>query len=81
MFLHVLLRVTHPALRGCVMGVRMLAVYGMPLGLLLSGPLVEWTGFAATGTLYSVLGIFFTLAIAVGWRRDLWDRAASVNVR
>lgn len=77
----ILLRVTHPALRGCVMGVRMLAVYGMPLGLLLSGPLVEWNGFAATGTLYSVLGIFFTLAIAVAWRRDLWDRAASVNVR
>ncbi len=77
----ILLRVTHPALRGCVMGVRMLAVYGMPLGLLLSGPLVEWTGFAATGTLYSVLGIFFTLAIAVAWRRDLWDRAAAVNVR
>lgn len=77
----ILLRVTNPALRGCVMGVRMFAVYGMPLGLLLSGPLVEWAGFAATGTLYSVLGIVFTLAIAVIWHTDLWDRAASVNVR
>lgn len=77
----ILLRITNPALRGCVMGVRMLAVYGMPLGLLLSGPLVEWTGFAATGTLYSVLGIVFTLAIAVAWRTELWDRAAPVNVR
>ncbi len=77
----ILLRVTHPALRGCVMGVRMLAVYGLPLGLLLSGPLVEWTGFSATGTFYSVLGIVFTLVIAVGWRADLWDRAAPVNVR
>lgn len=77
----ILLRVTNPALRGCVMGVRMLAVYGMPLGLLLSGPLVEWTGFRATGTFYSVLGIVFTLLIAVWWRADLWDRAAPVNVR
>lgn len=77
----ILLRVTNPALRGCVMGVRMLAVYGMPLGLLLSGPLVEWVGFAATGTFYSALGIVFTLAIAVWWRADLWDRAAPVNAR
>ena len=77
----ILLRVTNPALRGCVMGVRMLAVYGMPLGLLLSGSLVEWAGFAATGTMYSVVGIVFTMVIAVWWRADLWDRAAPVNVR
>lgn len=77
----ILLRVTNPGLRGCVMGVRMLAVYGMPLGLLLSGPLVEWAGFTTTGTLYSVLGIVFTLVIAVWWRADLWNRAAPVNVR
>ena len=77
----ILLRVTDPALRGCVMGVRMLAVYGMPVGLLLSGPLVEWAGFAATGTLYSLVGIVFTVVIAVWWRADLWARAAPVNVR
>ena len=77
----ILLRVTKPALRGCVMGVRMLAVYGLPVGLLLSGPLIEWTGFRATGTLYSGLGIVFTILIAIWWRADLWDRAAPVNVR
>jgi len=77
----ILLRVTDPAVRGCVMGVRMLAVYGMPVGLLLSGPLVEWAGFALTGTLYSAVGIVFTLVIAVWWRADLWARAAPVNVR
>lgn len=77
----ILLRVTAPALRGCVMGVRMLAVYGMPVGLLLSGPMVEWAGFAATGTLYSLVGIVFTMVIAVWWRADLWARAAPVNVR
>ena len=77
----ILLRVTNPALRGCGMGVRMLAVYGMPLGLLMSGPLVEWTGFTTTGSLYSLLGIVFTLVIALWWRADLWDRGAPVNVR
>jgi predicted MFS family arabinose efflux permease len=76
-----LLRIAHPAFRGRVMGVRMLAVYGMPLGLLLSGPLVEHVGFAVTGTLYSVVGIAFTLVIAVCWRAELWDAAAGANAR
>ncbi len=77
----ILLRVTNPALRGCVMGVRMLAVYGLPMGLLLSGPIVERAGFAVTGTLYSALGIVLTLAIGFYWRSELWDRAAPVNER
>jgi predicted MFS family arabinose efflux permease len=77
----ILLRVTDPAVRGCVMGVRMLAVYGLPLGLLVSGPLVDWAGFPLTGSFYSVLGIVFTVVIAVWWRLDLWSRAAPVNAR
>ena len=76
-----LLRGAAPALRGRVMGVRMLAVYGLPLGLLLSGPLVEHAGFAATGSLYSLLGFGFTLLIAVRWRAHLWHSAAAANVR
>ena len=54
-----LLETADPAFRGRVMGVRMLAVYGLPLGMLLSGPLVERIGFAWTGTLYSLLGLGF----------------------
>lgn len=77
----IILRVTEPAFRGRVMGVRMLAVYGLPVGLLLSGPLVEHAGFAATGSLYSLLGIGFTLLIAVRWRAELWHSAAPANVR
>lgn len=77
----ILLRITNPALRGCVMGVRMLAVYGLPMGLLLSGPAVERLGFAVTGTLYSALGIVLMLAIAVYWRSELWDRTAPANQR
>lgn len=76
-----LLRVTDAPFRGRVMGVRMLAVYGMPVGLLLSGPLIEHAGFAATGSLYSLLGIAFTLLIAVHWRRHLWHPSSAANVR
>ena len=58
------------------MGVRMLAVYGMPVGLLLSGPLVEHVGFALTGSLFSLLGIGFTAADrASRWRAHLWHPA------
>jgi Na+/melibiose symporter-like transporter len=76
-----LLRGTEPALRGRVMGVRMLAVYGLPVGLLLSGPLVEHAGFAVTGTIYSLVGLGFTLLIAVRWREALWHSAAAANRR
>lgn len=76
-----LLRIADPPFRGRVMGVRMLAVYGMAVGLLLAGPLVEHVGFAATGTIFSLLGIVFTLVIAVCWRRHLWDVSAAANAR
>ena len=76
-----LLRSADPAFRGLVMGVRMLAVYGMGIGLLLSGPLVEHAGFVATGSLYSVLGIVFTLLIAFHWRAHLWDVTSTANMR
>ena len=76
-----LLRSADPAFRGLVMGVRMLAVYGMGIGLLMSGPLVEHLGFAATGSLYSVLGIVFTVLIAFHWRDHLWDASSVANAR
>lgn len=77
----ILLRTADPAFRGRVMGVRMLAVYGLPMGLLLSGPLVEHLGFVFTGSAFSVLGIACTLAIAVRWRRELWHPTSAANLR
>jgi MFS family permease len=77
----ILLRTADPAFRGRVMGVRMLAVYGLPMGLLLSGPLVEHLGFAVTGTLYSLFGIVATLVIASRWRDHLWSPLAAANLR
>lgn len=60
--------------RGRVMGVRMLAIYTLPLGLMLSGVLIEWIGFAATGSIYAGLGLIFTALIAFLWRSDFWRR-------
>ena len=48
----VLLRITS-AFRGRVMGVRMLAIYSLPLGLLVAGALIDLIGFGATATLYA----------------------------
>jgi hypothetical protein len=76
-----LLRVADPRFRGRVMGVRMLAVYGMPIGLLLSGPLIEHAGFSVTGSLFSLVGVVFTLVIAVYWRAHLWHPSSPANVR
>ena len=76
-----LLRGTDPAFRGRVMGVRMLAVYGLPLGLLLAGPLIERLGFAVVASLLSVVGLVFTAAIAWTWRTRLWHPGADANAR
>jgi predicted MFS family arabinose efflux permease len=58
--------------RGRVMGVRMLAIYGLPVGLIGAGALVGRIGFPATATLYAGVGLAAMLAIAVAWRGELW---------
>ena len=58
--------------RARVMGVRMLAVYGLPIGLLASGGLIEWIGFRATASIYISVGIVLTLVIAYRWRAAFW---------
>jgi len=67
--------------RGRVMGVRMLAIYGVPIGLLAAGALIDHIGFAPTASLYSVVGGALTLAIALHWRAHLWPRTAPANAR
>ena len=77
----VLLRVGNPLFRGRVMGMRMLAVYGLPVGLLIAGPLIAAIGFPASATLYSGLGLAATLATALIWRRHLLPLDAPANAR
>src|SRR5687768_4290111 len=75
----VMLRSTDEAMRGRVMGVRMLAIWGLPLGLLAAGPLIEHFGYRATTLLYAGLGVAATLAIGYRWRQALWNRSAAAN--
>ena len=58
--------------RGRVMGIRTLAVYGLPLGLLASGALIERIGFPATVTVYCLVGLACTLLICARWRASVW---------
>ncbi|HZT88275.1 MAG TPA: MFS transporter [Stellaceae bacterium] len=67
--------------RGRVMGVRMMAIYGVPLGLLAAGGLIEHFGFAATASLYCLGGLFLTLLIALRWRTALWPLDSPANAR
>jgi MFS family permease len=67
--------------RGRVMGVRMLAIYGLPVGLLLAGWLIPHVGFTVTAASYCLLGAMMTLAIALYWRRALWPLDAPANAR
>jgi hypothetical protein len=67
--------------RGRVMGVRMLAIYGVPIGLLIAGVLIERIGFGWAASLYCVIGLALTLAIALYWHADLWPRDAPANWR
>jgi len=75
----VMLRSSDEAMRGRVMGVRILAVWGLPLGLLAAGPVIALIGYAATTFVYCSLGLAATLAIGYGWRQALWVRSAPAN--
>ncbi|MEQ9642484.1 MAG: MFS transporter [Alphaproteobacteria bacterium] len=67
-----LLHSTQPEYRGRVQGVRMLAVYGLPVGLVLSGFVIEWVGFPATIAIYSIGGLVLSGLIALKWRLAIW---------
>jgi hypothetical protein len=75
----IMLRSADEGMRGRVMGVRMLAIWGLPLGLLAAGPLIAHFGYAATVVLYCGLGLAATLAIGYRWRHALWRRSAAAN--
>jgi hypothetical protein len=66
-------------MRGSVMGIRMLAIWGLPLGLLAAGPIIEHLGYVACTLIYGGVGLAATVAIGHRWRRALWDRTAAAN--
>ncbi len=77
----ILMRTASAHLRGRVMGVRMMVIYGLPLGLLAAGSLIDLIGYSATGTLYAAAGLIAMMAIALHWRADLWPVHAPANAR
>jgi hypothetical protein len=76
----VMLRAASDEMRGRVMGIRMLAIWGLPLGLLAAGPVIAHLGYAAATVLYAGAGLAATIAIGYRWRAALWDRAAPANL-
>jgi MFS family permease len=75
----VLLAAAGQRFRGRVMGVRALAVYGLPIGLMVSGALIGRIGYPATITLSAAVGLLFTLLIGVRWRAAMWRRSRPVT--
>jgi MFS family permease len=74
-----LLRVSGEQYRGRVMGVRMFAIYGLPMGLLLAGFLIERIGFTAMAVGYCVAGFGAAATILAWWRRAVWPLDAQGN--
>ena len=77
----ILMRTASERFRGRVMGVRMMVIYGLPIGLLAAGSLIDLIGYSAMGTLYAASGLVAMLAIALHWRADLWPVHAPANAR
>jgi len=76
----VILRASSEEMRGRVMGIRVVAIWGLPLGLLAAGPIIAHLGYPATTVLYAGLGLAATLAIGWRWRHALWHRGATANL-
>ena len=68
----VLLSTVSEQFRARIMGVRMLAVYGLPVGLLASGVLIDSIGFPAAILASCVIGAAITAWIGYRWRGHIW---------
>jgi hypothetical protein len=76
-----LLRTSEARFRGRIMGVRMLAIYPLPLGLLIAGALIPVTGFVSAALGMIALGMLLLGLLAFAWRADLLPRRAPANQR
>ncbi|MEC9438025.1 MAG: hypothetical protein VX917_01145, partial [Chloroflexota bacterium] len=67
-----LLSLTPDNLRGRVMGLRQLAVYSLPLGLLISGTIAEMWGVKVAIFIDGLMGILLVMGCVVIWP-TLWN--------
>jgi MFS family permease len=75
-----LLQAAGDRFRARVMGVRILAVYGLPLGLMAAGVLIERLGYPVAISLYCAIGLAFTVLIGVRWRASVWQAAPARGI-
>ncbi len=66
-----LLAIASEKFRGLVMGVRMMAVYGLPLGLMVSGYLIEHLGYGWSVMLYGAIGLILSALVTLKWRSHI----------
>lgn len=64
-----LLAIASEKFRGLVMGVRMMAVYGLPLGLMFSGYLIEYLGYGRSVMFYGLIGAILSALVTIRWRK------------
>ena len=76
-----LMQNSDPRMRARILSLRMLAIYGLPMGLLASGPLIETFGYGATASGYGAFGLAVTALIAWRWYTHVWRLDAPVNAR
>ena len=76
-----LLRTSEERFRGRIMGVRMLAIYTLPLGLLIAGAMIPSIGFRSTAMIMVLTGLLLAVWIAVSWREHLIRLDAVGNAR
>ena len=63
----VLLYLTDESYRGRMSGIRMMLIYGLPLGLVMGGWLIERLGVVSTFTLYGLVGAACTILVTLRW--------------
>lgn len=71
----ILLHTSSVEYRGRVMGIRSLAVYGLPMGLIISGVIAEWLGIRTALAINSIVGLIGTTLAMVVWR-GLWAKGS-----
>jgi predicted MFS family arabinose efflux permease len=67
--------------RGRVMGLRMMAIYSLPIGLMLAGALIELIGFAMTASIYAASGVVLAALITFLWRGSFWPAEGTAGRR
>jgi MFS family permease len=75
----ILMQTAGERFRGRVMGVRMLTIYGLPIGLMAAGSMIDAVGFVATIMIYVAVGLAALMAITLHWRASVQRAQAPVR--